>query len=144
MTRQGMLIGELAAVTGVSRKAIRLYEAAGILPAPARTAAGYRVYGKEVEDLVRFVALARRLGFGLAEIQEIVAIRRQGQAPCEHVRTLAERRLAAVEKAFGELKLQRRMLRNLLASWQARGSGAASVCPHIEHGARAPQGRKRQ
>ena len=37
----GLLIGEVAARSGVSRKAIRLYEARGILPPPRRTPAGY-------------------------------------------------------------------------------------------------------
>jgi DNA-binding transcriptional MerR regulator len=39
----GILIGELAARNGLSRKAIRLYEAASILEKPMRTPAGYRV-----------------------------------------------------------------------------------------------------
>ena len=42
--RRGLFIGEVAARSGVSRKALRLYEARGILPAPSRTASGYRVY----------------------------------------------------------------------------------------------------
>lgn len=42
--RAGLLIGDVAAKSGVSRKALRLYEAAGILPAPRRTASGYRTY----------------------------------------------------------------------------------------------------
>jgi MerR family transcriptional regulator, copper efflux regulator len=45
MARDGLLIGEVAAKSGVSRKALRLYETAGILPSPRRTAADYRMYG---------------------------------------------------------------------------------------------------
>jgi len=42
MNRNGLLIGEVAAQAGVSRKALRLYlyEAAGILPPARRTTAG--------------------------------------------------------------------------------------------------------
>jgi MerR family copper efflux transcriptional regulator len=47
MTRDGLLIGEVAAKSGVVRKALRLYEAQGILPPSRRTTAGYRVYGAE-------------------------------------------------------------------------------------------------
>jgi DNA-binding transcriptional MerR regulator len=84
--RQGRLIGEVAARTGLSRKALRLYEAAGILPRPSRTPAGYRLYGDEAVALLQFVTQARRLGFVLAEIKEVIAIRRSGEAPCRHVR----------------------------------------------------------
>jgi DNA-binding transcriptional MerR regulator len=41
-----MLIGELAARTGTTAKALRFYEQAGVLPEPARTSAGYRDYDR--------------------------------------------------------------------------------------------------
>ncbi len=47
MGKRGMLIQELAARSGLSHKAIRLYEASGILGKPARTPAGYRLYAEE-------------------------------------------------------------------------------------------------
>ena len=53
MARQGLLIG-VAVKSGMSRKAIRLYEAAGILPSPSRTPAGYRVYGPETLAILGF------------------------------------------------------------------------------------------
>ena len=83
-----MLIGQVAARSCVSRKALRLYEADGIVPAPRRTAAGYRVCNVDALVLLAFVKRARRLGFRLDEIKEIVAIRRSGRGPCSHVREL--------------------------------------------------------
>ena len=91
-----MLIGEAAARGGVSRKALRLYEASGILLPPARTPAGYRVYPPETLALLAFVGQARRLGLSLAEIKEIVAIKRSGRVPCSHVRVLVQRRAAEI------------------------------------------------
>lgn len=44
----------------MSRKALRLYEAAGILPPPLRTPAGYRVYRDETLGVLQFVTQARR------------------------------------------------------------------------------------
>jgi len=41
MARDGLLIGQVAAQSGVGRKALRLYEAQGILPPSRRTTAGY-------------------------------------------------------------------------------------------------------
>src|SRR2546427_4328211 len=46
-SHEGLLIGEVAKRSGASRKTLRLYEAAGILPAPRRTQSGYRVYSSE-------------------------------------------------------------------------------------------------
>jgi DNA-binding transcriptional MerR regulator len=92
--RHGLRAAEVAARSGVSRKALRLYEAMGILPPPARTDSGYRAYGHEVLALLRFIARARQLGFSLAEIRDIAAIRRSGQPPCPHVQDLVHRKVA--------------------------------------------------
>jgi DNA-binding transcriptional MerR regulator len=82
MSRDGLLIGEVAKRTGATRKALRLYEEASILAAPRRTIACYRVYGPDRLELLAFVHQAQRLGFSLDEIKEIVSIQRSGRLPC--------------------------------------------------------------
>ena len=54
-----------------TRKAIRLYEAAGILPPARRTASGDRTYDAKAVRLLEFVRRAQRLRFTLIEIGEI-------------------------------------------------------------------------
>ena len=82
MSTNGLLIGQVAKRTGATRKALRLYEDAGILAAPRRTSSGYRLYGTETLDVLAFVRQAQRLGFSLDEIKEIVSIQRSGRLPC--------------------------------------------------------------
>jgi MerR family transcriptional regulator, copper efflux regulator len=78
MARDGLLIGEVASRSGLSRKALRLYEARSILPATRRSKSGYRVYPDDVLGTLGFVARARRLGLTLSEIAEITVKRRDG------------------------------------------------------------------
>ena len=60
-----MLIGELAARTGVSAKTLRFYEQAELLHEPARTAGGYRDYDPAAHDRVVFISrVADRGGAG--------------------------------------------------------------------------------
>jgi MerR family copper efflux transcriptional regulator len=134
MGRHGLRAGEVAARSGVSRKALRLYEAMGILSPPGRTEAGYRVYGDDVLALLGFVTQARRLGFSLAEIRAIAAIRRSGPLPCPHVQDLVRLKVAALDRTLRELTATRRALRAMLASWPSPRSRVAAVCPHIEEG----------
>src|SRR5256886_5167666 len=134
MAHEGLLIGEVAKRSGASRKALRLYEAAGILPAPRRTQSGYRVYSSEALDLLAFVRQAQRLGFTLDEIKEIVAIKRAGRAPCGHVRDLVRRKADELDQRLTDLKQVRDGLRAMLHGWRSTRSVSAAVCPHIESG----------
>ena len=136
MSRDGLLIGEVAKRSGASRKALRLYEAAGILPAARRTSSGYRVFDNDALDLLAFVRQAQRLGFTLDEIKEIVAIKRAGRAPCPHVRDLVKRKAEELEQRLADLMEIREGLRTLLQSWRSLRRNRAAVCPHIEHGVR--------
>ena len=93
-------IGELAAKTGVTAKTIRFYETAGVLPAPVRGASGYRLYRRDAADLLQFIKQARGLDLTLAEIKELMAIRRRGEVPCPHVYQLLEEKAEVRYVAF--------------------------------------------
>jgi len=133
MTRDGLLIGEVAAKSGVSRKALRLYEKGGILPPSRRTASGYRMYAPETLALLGFISQARRLGFRLDEIKRIVVLKRSGRTPCKHVLDLVHLKLENIEQALADLAEVRGHLRDLLHSWKSRRYRSAAVCPCIEH-----------
>lgn len=62
-----MLIGELAAASGLSREALRFYEQQGLIRA-RRLANGYRDYPAEAVMLVQYIRTAQQLGFTLSEI----------------------------------------------------------------------------
>ncbi len=126
------MIGQLAARSGVSRKALRLYEAQGILPPAGRTAAGYRVYGADALPILSFVVRARRLGFRLDEIKDVVQMRRSGRCPCPHVLALVRDKLADLDRTLADLTEVRRGLRQLLEASRAPRRGSAAVCHHIE------------
>lgn len=133
MGRDGLLIGEVASRSGVSRKALRLYESTGILVAPRRTAAGYRVYGSESLATLAFVAQARRLGFHLDEIKEVVQIKRSGRCPCPHVLDLVRQKVEELDRTLADLAEVKRGLQELLkSSSRSARRGAAAVCHHIE------------
>jgi DNA-binding transcriptional MerR regulator len=128
-------ISDVAARAGVSAKAIRFYEAEGILPRLARGANGYRLYGPEAVDMLQFLKQAQGLGFTLPEIKEVVTIRRRGEVPCVHVRSLLQAKATELDPKLADLVVLRRRIRRSLAAWGRRPERSAAVCPHIE---RAP------
>lgn len=64
-------IGALCRLTGATPKAVRLYEALGLIPSPTRDEAGYRLYQQEQVDAVGLIRQAQQLGFRLAELQAL-------------------------------------------------------------------------
>ncbi|KGE65183.1 MULTISPECIES: MerR family transcriptional regulator [Pseudomonas] len=67
-----MYIGKAAQLSGTTIKAIRHYEAIGLLPAPQRQGQ-YRVYSAQNVELLMFIKCAQQLGFKLKELQEILS-----------------------------------------------------------------------
>ena len=111
-----MLIGKLAALTGATRKAIRHYEAEGLLPEPQRRGS-YRVYGPLDVHLVGMLRRAQRVGFTLAELKDLAAQKAaSGRFPLPVAQTLiaakrqqfdAEiRRLQALQQTLDALEAE--------------------------------------
>src|SRR5258708_35065764 len=97
-------IGQVAQKTGLSVDAIRFYEKSGLLPRPARTQGGYRLYQeREVADL-EFIQKAQQLGFSLNEIRELFSIQRHPHEVCVHVRDLIAQKLDVVRAKIVELQ----------------------------------------
>ncbi len=125
-------IGELAAELGLNPRTIRYYEAIGLLPAPRRTPAGYRLYDAADRERLRFITKAKAIGLTLEEIGEILALRREGQPPCEHVLALVDRKLAAVDRQMRALAEFRQALVALREGAAEARTAEACVCGIIE------------
>lgn len=133
-------IGDVGARAGLNPKTLRYYEALGLLPSPFREANGYRRYPPETLELLAFIRQAQGLGFTLGEIKEILAIRRRGQVPCSHVRTLLRAKAAELDRKLADLVTLRRRIRLSLAAWGRSARLRATVCPHIEASASSSRG----
>jgi DNA-binding transcriptional MerR regulator len=75
-----LTIGQLAAYSGVTTRAVRHYHQIGLLPEPERDASGYRTYAApDVVVLIRIRTLAEA-GVPLARVQELLAADDEGFA----------------------------------------------------------------
>lgn len=114
-----MRIGQLAERCSVSADTVRYYEARGLLPEPKRTEAGYRDYGEESVQQVRFIKNAQQIGFGLAEVEGLLALKLAPGSTCEEVHERATDKLRDVEERIGKLQAIRSALDQLIATCQA-------------------------
>jgi Hg(II)-responsive transcriptional regulator len=99
-----LTIGKLAANAEVNVQTIRYYERRGLVPEPARNTAGYRRYSPDAVSRVRFIRAAKRVGFSLDDIEELLSYRASPRRSCKGVREKALTKIAEVEEKLAELK----------------------------------------
>lgn len=130
-------IGQLAAELGLNPRTLRYYEDLGLLPAPARTLSGYRVYGEETAHRLAFIIKAKSLGLTLGEIRQILALRDSGKLPCPSVQQILQEHIEGIDYQMAQLRALKADLTALLNGWRPapERNGKArhgAICPRIE------------
>ncbi|MGD9621514.1 MAG: heavy metal-responsive transcriptional regulator [Mycolicibacterium sp.] len=132
-----MKIGELASLSNASTKTIRFYEDSGLLPAPPRSASGYRDYGPDTIDRLQFIQRCQAAGLTLQKVRQILAIHDRGEVPCTHVREVLNARLDQVRAQIAELVALEGHLQTLLDhepdDRAATDHDRSMVCPILEN-----------
>lgn len=130
-----MTVSELARRAGVTADTVRHYTRSGLLVPIRDESNGYNCYGSA--DLARllFIRKARRLGFSLDDVRDILRVSNHGHSPCPQVRKIMEQRLRETRRGLQELeKLQARM-EHAAALWANMPDGMTdgkAVCQLIE------------
>jgi len=96
-------IEAFARLTGVTAKALRLYDRLGLMH-PARTDAGYRVYEERHRRQVTYLSLVRRAGLPLAEVKRLLHDRDAEWTPAlVKQRARLEAKRQELDRAFAAL-----------------------------------------
>lgn len=122
-------IGRLSKQTGTNIETIRYYERVALLPAPARSSGGYRLYGTDHLKRLNFIRRARALGFSIGEVRTLLRLADERKRPCAEVRVVADAHLKDVRAKIADL---RRMEHVLKATVARCASGKRTHCPMID------------
>ena len=109
-----MKVGEVARASGVPAKTIRYYEEIGLIAPAERTDSGYRDYGTNDLETLRFIARSRSLGFSVAEVSDLLALWRDRQRSSSQVKAVAEDHLKSIDSKIAELRSLRDTLADLI------------------------------
>ncbi len=109
-----MTIGRVANAAGVSIDTIRFYERQGLIAMPRRSFSGYRNYSEDVLDRLRFIGDAKRLGFSLREIKELLSLGVKSTTECGPVTRKAEAKLTEMNEEISRLQRLRLTLRKMI------------------------------
>lgn len=138
-----LTIGKLAALTEVSTDTLRFYEREGLITPSGKSAGGYRLYDDDAVVRLRFIKQARECGFTLAEIQQLLVLRRQDAACCGDVRQRAIEKKLQLETKIRTLSAMSKALDHLISDC-AHEAHPVAGCPILTalERATAPQQEK--
>ncbi|MBY0295439.1 MAG: helix-turn-helix domain-containing protein [Methylobacterium sp.] len=146
-TAPRLAIGALSQRTGVNIETVRYYERIGLLPPPARSEGGHRLYGGGHLMRLNFVRRARDLGFTLDEIRALLELAEKRDRPCAEAREVATGHLSDVRAKIADLRTMEHVLADMVSRCN---EDTTPDCPLIEalfdptlsKGARAKSGTK--
>ena len=134
MASQNQLrIGKVSKQTGVAVGALRYYEEIGLLSSK-REKNGYRYYLPSAIKQVQFIKKAQTLGFSLEDIGEVLNVHRQGDVPCELVRSLLQEKIEQLDRQVQEMNAFKKSLEAYRDRWTNSQPRPATgdICPLIE------------
>ena len=115
MSSRRLRTGELAERAGVNVQTLRYYERRGLLANPARRPSGQREYGEDAVRLLRTIKAVQRLGFTLAEIEELLALSEHRRGP-EELHQRAAAKVAEIDAKIAQLQQMRQTLAAVMAT----------------------------
>ncbi|MEP6784205.1 MAG: MerR family transcriptional regulator [Sphingomonadales bacterium] len=121
-------IAEVARTTGLTSRALRFYEARGLVK-PLRTASGRRHYGTAELDRINQIVTLKRAGLSLAQIERLI---RRGAVD---LNTLIDAQIAAVAEQVQALAETRALLLTVKSRIErSEPIDVATLCSLIRYG----------
>lgn len=129
-----MNISKASELTGISAKNIRYYESIGLMPEPKRAENGYRDYEQRDIDLLRFIQSARKMGFSLKDVANLLELWHDKNRASRDVRALAMRHIAEIETRISELEKIRKTLTDLVECCQGNDRPDCPILETLQQG----------
>lgn len=125
----GVSIGTLSRKSGVNIETIRYYERIGVMPAPERTAGGFRTYREDHLQRLSFIRRGRELGFSLADLKALLRLVDGHAYTCAQVRAMTLQHVAETRRKIADLRRLERVLSDIAAKCTGR---RVPECPIID------------
>lgn len=129
-----MTIGEAARRSGVPTKTIRYYESIGLIGPAVRAENRYRSYSDDEVATLRLVGGARRLGFSVEDLKNLVALYRDRSRASADVKTLAQQHIARLDRKLAELRVVRGALADLVQRCHGDDRPECPILDELEAG----------
>ena len=125
-----LTIGAVAKRAGVGVETIRFYERQGLIEQPQKPVEGFRRYPDDVVMRIRFIRQAKKLGFSLQEISELLDLSLAPEQNCAQIRLRAEAKISVIGSKIEALDKIKKVLSQLVVACNTQNQ--RKRCPIIE------------
>ena len=101
---RALTIGKVAERTNINIETRRSYERIGLVSSPDRTPGGNRIYDKTAVSRLNFIKRSRELGFGIAEIRELLGMVDGTDFSCAEIHRIATNHIHQIRAKIANLK----------------------------------------
>lgn len=130
-----LTVAELAKASGTSVHTVRYYVQQGLLTPIRQADNSYRLFAHDDITRLSFIRMAKKLGFTLNEIRQILAHASLGESPCANVREIILQHIAENRQKILQLQALQLRMEQALEKWQTmpdRIPNGNSICHLIE------------
>ena len=120
-------IGQVAKKSRVGVETVRFYESEGLIELPERNVSGYRQFSESVIKQIQFIQHAKKLGFSLKEVRELIKLKSTRNSRCNIIKATASSKIADIQEKIDALEQMKMALQPLVA--QCKSSDPISDCP---------------
>lgn len=128
-------VNQLAKQSNAAAHVVRYYLRIGLIEATSQQQNGYRLFAPEQASRLRFIRLAKQLGFTLSEIRQILEHSERLESPCQDVRKIIQDRIEENRVKIDEMMQLQSRMESALELWHTMPDGEPdghSVCHLIE------------
>ncbi len=124
-------IGQVAKAVKITVETVRFYEKQGLLLPPMRSKSGYRQYKPDTLKQLRFIQRAKKVGFTLNEIKELLSLRKTPNSNCTNLKQRALKKINEIDAKLNDLN----RIRDSLSQLSMRCNSEENIvdCPILEY-----------
>ncbi len=127
--QQRPTIGYVSKATGCHIETIRYYERIGLLPKPARSNGGFRLYNADQIKRLNFIRRSRNLGFHLDEVRDLLSFVDSNTYTCAEVKSMTINHLDEIEQKIADLTKLKKVLKDMASHCEGE---EVPECPIID------------
>ena len=130
-----LTVNELSIKSDTPAHVVRYYVRIGLIQPASQQENGYRLFTLQDAARIRFIRMAKHLGFTLNEIKQITRHADIGESPCDDVRKIIQHRIQENRAKIEEMMKMQAHMEQALAQWKLMPNGVPdgnSICHLIE------------